>query len=58
MILPFGTILEFKVDNDLTVPVEQTHVTLVQDDEQFLDLSVPSVSPREGEKKLCSVSSR
>ena len=51
MILPFGTILEFNVDNDLTVPVEQTHVTLVQDDEQFLDLSVPCLSPRAGEKR-------
>ena len=36
VILPFGTILEFNVDNDLIVPVEQTQVTLVQDDEQFL----------------------
>ena len=51
VILPFGTILEFNVDNDLTVPVEQSHVTLVQDDEQFLDLSVPCLSPRAGEKR-------
>ena len=36
VILPFGTILEFNVDDDLTVPVEQSHVTLVQDDELFL----------------------